>query len=840
MSALLDNRYRLTIIAVLVGLLVLCLLLAVALYRPWDFRQPPEDEGLTTEDVQQAIDERGYEWTAEDNKFTDMSEEERQRWLGVLPSDDEVPVGDDDDSSEGEGTPDGDDDDSSEPPPSASMLPPARDAPPALDFRPLASPIRNQAGCGSCWAYSALSPVESKYNEACEAVGRGQADLSEQYLLSCEGSCRGHFMVPTFEYMEDEGFPREPCCPYRALGARSYCSTSCDPGELYRITGFTKHRGRPWPGLTGNPGPASQEWIDGVKELLVEHGPLSTTLRVQADFWHFGDGVGSNGVYRSTTPVTNGYHAVALHGYDTAGRYWIARNSWGEDWGEDGYFRISWDDEYSAFGAEMYSVEVDTSGNLPCSTPPPPPPPPDPCSEHAADLPRGVEFSDTTKEAIAGFGESIRVPCTEEGAREIPGLDIEAVIDGGPGDRDAVARATRTDLVVNGGLAVELEPDGEVLRGTLTWNDALVPVNDMVFELRSRYRPDPAEEAWCSLPPDSQAITLPSALERTSASVEPLSTRMRVEDGMLVGEVSVPVADYLDWADDCADLEISPRLSLPDDGVFVLGSVVPDTIGLAQGDIDITLEALPSREGARLGEATVVLVLPPPAGAGDVEPIEIPVDVRWSVGYTQYILLGAALVWIIVATLIIIHATTVDKRNYWYRYLRPRWPEDFRGDPDAFRGDSLDVFESEDELIAAFRNPALPVMMKFLRRQRWKDLRALFERCRRSFPGPLVFPRNGGAVELSSTTGGDRVYRTRIRELPGPFARIVDDGSSDAPYLMPLEGYFEDVEGRFLQRRTPVPLEGQLQFRVGLSSANVALISVAVGTDVITVTCTAL
>ena len=50
-----------------------------------------------------------------------------------------------------------------------------------------------------------------------------------------------------------------------------------------------------------------------------------------------------------------GGHCICIVGYSNADNAWIARNSWGPDWGEGGYFRIGFGE--CGIDFEMWGVE---------------------------------------------------------------------------------------------------------------------------------------------------------------------------------------------------------------------------------------------------------------------------------------------------------------------------------------------------------------------------------------------------------------------------------------------------------------------------------------------------
>uniref|UniRef100_A0AC35GN48 Peptidase C1A papain C-terminal domain-containing protein n=1 Tax=Panagrolaimus sp. PS1159 TaxID=55785 RepID=A0AC35GN48_9BILA len=190
-------------------------------------------------------------------------------------------------------------------------------APESYDYRDYGkvSPVKNQTShCGSCYAFAATAAVESQYLIHTDLV----LDLSEEYLLECDaadGECEGGTIDHALNVYHTKGVPSEECVPY--TGKNGTC-----PDDLncikYAIGGY-KYLGddeSKYPGL------------------LFKYGPIGIGLIVGDYLAHYHDGVldipledcGKDG------------HAVLLVGYTKD--YWIAKNSWGTDRGEEGYFRF--------------------------------------------------------------------------------------------------------------------------------------------------------------------------------------------------------------------------------------------------------------------------------------------------------------------------------------------------------------------------------------------------------------------------------------------------------------------------------------------------------------------
>jgi len=200
------------------------------------------------------------------------------------------------------------------------------------------SDVRNQGGCGSCYAFSSLGMLEARVkiltNNTASPV------FSTQDIVSCSllsQGCEGGFpYLVAGRYAKDYGVVAEDCNPY--VGKDGACSTkTC----LKHYTASYRYVGGYYGGCT------EQQMM----KALVENGPMSVSFEVYDDFMMYKSGVyhhtgalksKQSGASFDPFELTN--HAVLLVGYghdqQIAEDYWIVKNSWGTEWGEGGYFRI--------------------------------------------------------------------------------------------------------------------------------------------------------------------------------------------------------------------------------------------------------------------------------------------------------------------------------------------------------------------------------------------------------------------------------------------------------------------------------------------------------------------
>lgn len=233
--------------------------------------------------------------------------------------------------------------------------------------------------CGSCYAFAVLDMVESRVR--IKTKNKHQDKLSSMDVIACNmytQGCEGGFPYLVGKYGEDFGFVTDECMPYNLTSyyekkptikdfmsrnlpcvAREKCP---DPRrryvENYHYVG----------GYYGNCSEVAM-----MKEIY-EKGPIVAGFWAENDLLYYKKGIYKHIMKRGywqemaaaqrTAPLfdpskcmsgckppaqlewekTN--HAVLIVGYGvemvnkTATKYWIAKNSWGDKWGEKGYFKI--------------------------------------------------------------------------------------------------------------------------------------------------------------------------------------------------------------------------------------------------------------------------------------------------------------------------------------------------------------------------------------------------------------------------------------------------------------------------------------------------------------------
>lgn len=253
--------------------------------------------------------------------------------------------------------------------------------PPALDWRGYnnynyVTPVRNQGGCGSCWAFAATAALESRWLITQNNPG-DDLNLSEQTLVSCSGAgtCGGGYINRASDYIRDLGLPSEYCFPYSATNAA--CTGACPE---YQKAGFQISNWH-WVATTA---PS----VEALKSALFTLGPLVTTMDVYTDFFSY-----RTGVYSYVTGSYQGGHAIVLVGYNDAEKYFIAKNSWGTGWGEAGYFKIAYGELNGLAEFGHYTIAYE-------DTPVIPPPPPASCSYSLSPASKGFKVGGGTGQVL--------------------------------------------------------------------------------------------------------------------------------------------------------------------------------------------------------------------------------------------------------------------------------------------------------------------------------------------------------------------------------------------------------------------------------------------------------
>jgi C1A family cysteine protease len=198
------------------------------------------------------------------------------------------------------------------------------DIPISFDWRDSGhvTPVKNQAACGSCWAFSAVAGVEAHTS----IYKQKTVSLSEQELVDCAWlwacfGCGGGEVNRAFGYIKKNGLRSESKYPY--VAHNQFCKNF---GQTITNKTFISD----WKNVQ----PMNETRM---VDVLFHVGPLNVAVAASSrDFKFYKSGILDKcGIELD--------HAVLVVGYgvENGKEYFIIKNSWGETFGENGYIRIS-------------------------------------------------------------------------------------------------------------------------------------------------------------------------------------------------------------------------------------------------------------------------------------------------------------------------------------------------------------------------------------------------------------------------------------------------------------------------------------------------------------------
>ncbi|CAL8398141.1 tubulointerstitial nephritis antigen-like [Gadus morhua] len=218
----------------------------------------------------------------------------------------------------------------------------------------------DQGNCAASWAFSTASVASDRIS--IQSMGHMTPQLSPQNLISCDtrnqGGCAGGRIDGAWWFLRRRGVVTEDCYPYvqpkqtpveagrcmmqsRSVGrGKRQATHRCPNSRNYHNDIF---QSTPPYRLSSNDKEIMKE--------IMDNGPVQAIMEVHEDFFVYKSGIYKHTDVSLTKPPQSrrhGTHSVRILGWgeerDYNGlpkKYWIAANSWGKNWGEDGYFRIA-------------------------------------------------------------------------------------------------------------------------------------------------------------------------------------------------------------------------------------------------------------------------------------------------------------------------------------------------------------------------------------------------------------------------------------------------------------------------------------------------------------------
>ena len=209
----------------------------------------------------------------------------------------------------------------------AAIAAPPRKLPGAVDLRPGCSTVENQGQLGSCTANALAGDLEFLEKKA----GQPATDLSRLFIYYNERGIEGTVAQDSGAQLRDgiKTLAKQGVCPEQEWPYVISKFAVKPPAACYRDG--LKHQITSYHRIVT---------LQEMRRCLAEGYPFVFGFTVYESFES--PAVAKTGMVNLPKPKekTLGGHAVMAVGYNDAAQRFIIRNSWGADWGQQGYFTM--------------------------------------------------------------------------------------------------------------------------------------------------------------------------------------------------------------------------------------------------------------------------------------------------------------------------------------------------------------------------------------------------------------------------------------------------------------------------------------------------------------------
>ena len=217
--------------------------------------------------------------------------------------------------------------------------------------------IRDQSSCGSCWAFGSTEAYNDrrciKTNDTtllspddtvaccgflqCLSMGCGGGQPSAAWRwftrtgvvtggdFGDKATCQPYTLAPCAHHVNSTKYPACPSSEYPT----PKCTKKCAVAGYKKAYSDDKSKASKSYSLSG---------VAAIQADIMTKGPVTGAFTVYADFPTY-----KSGVYKHTSGAQLGGHAIKILGWGVEGGedYWLVANSWNEQWGDQGYFKIA-------------------------------------------------------------------------------------------------------------------------------------------------------------------------------------------------------------------------------------------------------------------------------------------------------------------------------------------------------------------------------------------------------------------------------------------------------------------------------------------------------------------